>query len=231
MRLCILSILLFASTAFATTPAAHEVDDAASMTSSMPVEDIVPDTCPAGYPIDCGNGYCCDSGHPYCCPNATCSTSSSCSTGTTCPTGYPISCGDGYCCDNAHPYCCGNGTCSTTSSCSGGTGGGGGGTGGGGGGGTCPTGEFPCGTGCAPQGDVCCTPVGVNGYCLVGQSCTTDGHCLSTDGTQTGTSGSTGASPFDGAKSLCSTNSAPAGLLPLVIGMLLALRGKKRSQP
>jgi hypothetical protein len=218
--------------------AAAEQTRAVTEIDSVEIDAITnPYTCPTGYPIDCDDGYCCDDAHPYCCSGGQCSTSSTCSTGgdgggggTTCPSGYPLSCGNGYCCDEAHPYCCSGGTCSSTSSCSGG-----GTTGGGGGGGeTCPSGYTICGTShCTPTSGVCCAPEGhEESYCQAGQTCTTDDHCLSNDGTTTTTSTGDdggGGSPFANAKSLCAVNGDPATAAPIFAALgLLALRRRRR---
>ncbi|KAL4729056.1 hypothetical protein ACLX1H_003464 [Fusarium chlamydosporum] len=105
-------------------------------------------------------------------------------------------CGDGcmpkgmVCCNIG--YCLSGQTCTSDGKCRYGSGGSsGGGSGGSSSSGSCSSYQETCGDGCMPKGMVCCDP----GYCLSGQTCTSDGKCRYSS--SSGSSGSSGSSDDD----------------------------------
>ncbi|RFN46718.1 hypothetical protein FIE12Z_9046 [Fusarium flagelliforme] len=193
-------------------------------------------TCEAGMK-QCGNtciessGQCCDTTKgSYCEDGYRCQDDGCCEDGKLC-SGPPSRCTDGkemcggYCIPKGK-VCCLTGYCDEGEKCSSGgcssgssSGGGSGSSGGSSGGPSCQSYEEPCGDKCMPEGMVCCK----TGYCLSGQTCTSDGKCQYGSGSSSG--GSSGGSSSGSCASYqeeCGEGCMPKGMVCCDTGYCLS---------
>ncbi|GKU03234.1 hypothetical protein FLAG1_05565 [Fusarium langsethiae] len=112
-----------------------------------------------------------------------------------------VCCLSGYC--DEGEKCTSDGKCTTGGSSGGSSGSSGGSSGGSG---SCSSFEESCGDGCMPKGMVCCD----SGYCLSGQTCTSDGKCRYGSGGSSGGSSSGSCASYQEA---CGDACMPKGMV------------------